>query len=526
MQLPVLIFNGDGKADLIAANYTSNNLSVLLGDGTGNFSPAANFSAGTGTRSVISADFNGDGKIDIAAANYTSNNISVLLGDGAGNLGSSTNFTVAVGANPISIVSGDFNGDGKADLATANYSTNNVSVFLGTGTGSFGTVKNFAVSTNSNPQALISADFNNDGKVDLATANSNANNESVLIGNGAGSFGSSIAIPVNTTANSVISADFNGDGKTDLATANSNASNVSVALSTAISSYTTSAAINFFADDQPQSIISADFNGDGKADLAVANYNTNDISIILNSTTTLQITGKNSVCPGASTVLYASGANTYLWHPTNTLNDSIGSFETASPIATTNYTVTGIYGTNCMNTNTITVTVYPTPTITIHMIAGDTCKNATSPLTASGANTYVWTSLTNTTTTTYTGTTYVVSPTVTTTYSVTGTDTNGCQNTTNFVQVISKNCTTGIDQISNANQLIVYPNPSNGNFIVETNTIERQLVQLFDVTGKMILSQYINGKTTVDTGIIPDGIYNISITGNGGVMNKKLVIVR
>ncbi|MES2139912.1 MAG: VCBS repeat-containing protein, partial [Bacteroidota bacterium] len=106
------------------------------------FTPATNFAVGGDAFSIISADFNGDGKADLATANYSSNNVSVWLGNGLGSFGSATNF--AGSGYAFSIISADFNGDGKADLATANYSSNNVSVWLGNGLGSFGSATNFA----------------------------------------------------------------------------------------------------------------------------------------------------------------------------------------------------------------------------------------------------------------------------------------------------------------------------------------------------------------------------------------------
>ena len=122
-------FNGDGKPDLATANYTSSNVSVLLGNGMGGFGTVTNFTAGAKPISVTVGDFNGDGKPDLAAANYSSNNVSVLLGNGMGGFGAATNFTV--GTRPYSVAVGDFNGDGKPDLATANFTSSNVSVLLG-----------------------------------------------------------------------------------------------------------------------------------------------------------------------------------------------------------------------------------------------------------------------------------------------------------------------------------------------------------------------------------------------------------
>ncbi|HEX7415284.1 MAG TPA: VCBS repeat-containing protein [Bacteroidia bacterium] len=166
------------------------------------FSPASAspFTAGSAPHSVISADFNGDGKLDLAVANSSSiGTVSILLGNGTGTFGTATNFTV--GSNPQSVTSAGFNGDGFADLAVANANSNNVSILLGNGTGTFGAVTNFAVG-GADPWSVTSADFNGDGYLDLATANaggsSNGNTVSVLLGTGFGTFGTATNFTVGT----------------------------------------------------------------------------------------------------------------------------------------------------------------------------------------------------------------------------------------------------------------------------------------------------------------------------------------
>ena len=121
-------FNGDGKQDLVVANPSSNNVSILLGDGTGNFSGPTFLNAGSQPFSVAVGDFNGDGKQDLAVANETSNNVSILLGDGAGSFGAATNFSV--GGFAFSVAVGDFNGDGKQDLAVGTGGPSTVSILL------------------------------------------------------------------------------------------------------------------------------------------------------------------------------------------------------------------------------------------------------------------------------------------------------------------------------------------------------------------------------------------------------------
>ena len=109
---------------------------------TPSFTPAANFLAGSVPYSVALADFNEDGIPDLAVVNQNSNNVSILLGTGTGSFGAATNF--AAGSSPHFVSVGDFNGDGKQDLAVANFNDNDVSILLGSGTGSFGAATNFA----------------------------------------------------------------------------------------------------------------------------------------------------------------------------------------------------------------------------------------------------------------------------------------------------------------------------------------------------------------------------------------------
>ncbi|MCZ8120748.1 MAG: FG-GAP-like repeat-containing protein, partial [Microcystis sp. LE18-22.4A] len=163
--------------ETVKVNLTSGGDYILGANSSTSFNPATNFSVGSYPFSVTVGDFNGDGKSDLAVANRDDNNVSVLLGTGTGSFGTATYFTV--GTRPISVTVGDFNGDGKSDLATANIISKNVSVLLGTGTGSFGTATNFTVGDS--PNSVTVGDFNGDGKSDLAVANYFGSNVSVLL---------------------------------------------------------------------------------------------------------------------------------------------------------------------------------------------------------------------------------------------------------------------------------------------------------------------------------------------------------
>ena len=267
--------NGDGKLDLTTANYFSNTVSVLLGNGDGTFGTAANFAVGDSPTFVAVADLNGDGKLDLATANYSSNTVSVLLGNGDGTFGTATDF--AVGSSPESVAVADLNRDGKIDLTTANYSSNNVSVLLGNGNGTFGTATDFAVGDY--PSSVAVADLNRDGKLDLTTANYFSDTVSVLLGNGDGTFGTATDFAAGSVPYSVAVADLNGDGLLDLTTANYFSNTVSVLLGNGDGTFGT--ATNFAVGDSPTSVAVADLNGDGLLDLTTANYFSNTVSVLL-----------------------------------------------------------------------------------------------------------------------------------------------------------------------------------------------------------------------------------------------------
>ena len=127
-------------------------------------SPPVSYPVGVGPSSLVVGDFNGDGKPDLAVANYQSNSVSVLLGNGDGTFQAARNSVV--GAAPTSIAEGDFNGEGKLDLVVANFLDNSVSILLGNGDGTFHNAPNSPLSMY-RPNLVAVGDFNGDGKLDV-----------------------------------------------------------------------------------------------------------------------------------------------------------------------------------------------------------------------------------------------------------------------------------------------------------------------------------------------------------------------
>ncbi len=239
------------------------------------FGSPVHFTAGAGPESLVTADFNGDRKLDLAVPNPNSNNVSILLGNGDGTFRPAVDY--GVGQSPVTAAVGDFNGDGKLDLVVANNVSNNVSVLLGKGDGTFQTAVEH--SAGENPVAVAVGDFNRDGKLDVVVTDAGSNKITVLLGNGAGSFQSAVSYGVGQNPVSVAVGDFNGDGKLDLVVANHDSNNVSVLLGNGDGSFRT--AVNYGGTPNAASAVVADFNGDGKLDVVVANALGYDVAVLL-----------------------------------------------------------------------------------------------------------------------------------------------------------------------------------------------------------------------------------------------------
>ena len=230
------------------------------------FAPARSYATGRAPDSVAIGDLNGDGTPDLATANYgyRADSVSVLLNRGDGSLRAKRDYTTGLHSNSVAI--GDLNGDGKPDLATANWGADSISVLLNRGDGSFQRKLDYA--TEGDPHSVAIGDLNGDGKPDVATADDRANRVSVLLNRGDGSFQPKLDYRTGRFPYSVAVGDLNGDGKLDLATANNEADSVSVLLNKGDGTFRPKH--DYASDRVPFSVAIGDLNADGKPDLATA----------------------------------------------------------------------------------------------------------------------------------------------------------------------------------------------------------------------------------------------------------------
>ena len=310
--------NGDGKIDLVAANFGSgsgNTLTVLTNNGNGVFGSNATYSVGNGPQSMVAVDVNCDGKMDLVSANRNGASLTVLTNGGGGIFGS--NATYYVGAIPVSVTAADINGDGKMDLISANLSAQ-LTILTNNGSGSFGSNATLFVTgiPFSAPEFVTAADVNSDGKVDLIFADGVPSTLTILTNNGNGILGLNATYRVGNEPRSVVAVDVNRDGKVDLISASAGDATLTVLTNAGSGLFGSNATYN--VGFGPISVAAADVNNDGKSDLISANYYDNTLTLLTASPVSAPPL-LSIAAAGNQTVIYSppSGANFTLQTTTN-----------------------------------------------------------------------------------------------------------------------------------------------------------------------------------------------------------------
>jgi hypothetical protein len=283
--------NNDGKLDIVSSSMWNGDVYAMLGNGDGTFSPPISSSilappyTSSGyiyPQGVALGDLNDDGYLDVVLANEanveTNVYVTVLFGNGTGHFNSPTNY-VAVYSR--SLVLADFNHDGKLDIAV-NGEYDSIGVLLNNGNGTFSGTTNFARGdSGGESDTIVTADFNGDGIPDLATANNDSQSVSVLLGQGDGSFSNAVVYPVSDYARGLAAGDFDYDGKVDLV-ASTYGGNLIILKGNGDGTFSIQPPLNIggisFA------VAAADFDTNGTPDLVKANLFDNTLNVLLNFT--------------------------------------------------------------------------------------------------------------------------------------------------------------------------------------------------------------------------------------------------
>lgn len=290
-------FNNDGKLDIVEAdNYSTR---ILLGEGTGNLFLITNRNDySVYPAAVAVGDFNGDGKTDLAIANIgnpSGRGVAIGFGRNDGTFGPSTNYTLP--NEPRDIRVGDIDGDGKPDLVISLQSyysanSNSVCILPNKGDGTFGTPQYHAWSAKDAHTSLELGDFNGDGKLDIAVLNYNSRSVTIRLNTGSGILGApnDYYMGFSFPPTSIASSDFNRDGIIDLIVRGGALARI--LLGNGDGSFTIGSQMSAPSDSGSHGAVGVgDFNGDGLPDIALVNYSGNSIAIMLNQTLpTLQIT--------------------------------------------------------------------------------------------------------------------------------------------------------------------------------------------------------------------------------------------
>ena len=281
VSVAVADLNHDGIPDLVTANQNSADVSVLVGHGNGTFAPQQRFTVGAGPASVAVADLNHDGIPDLVTANQKFADVSVLVGRGDGTFAPQQRFAVGVDVVPNFVAVADLNRDGIPDLVTANQNSADVTVLLGRGDGTFAAAQRFTIGVGVVPNFVAVADVNHDGIPDLVTTNAGSNEVSVLVGRGDGTFAAAQRFTVGAGPASVAVADVNHDGIPDLVTANGSSNDVAVLLGRGDGTFAAAQRFVVGVGERPVSVAVADVNHDGIPDLMTANGSSSDVAVLL-----------------------------------------------------------------------------------------------------------------------------------------------------------------------------------------------------------------------------------------------------
>lgn len=277
-------FTNDGNLDVATANQASDTITILPGSSTGTFGAPIATNVGSAPISLVAGRFNGDTNLDLAVVNAGSDTVSLLLGTGNGTFTNGGTINVGIGASRIA--SADLNADGRLDLAVVNSISNTISIFLGDGSGGFNQVAGSPVNVGVSPNDIALGQLDGVDGIDGTVANLDPGNPgtiSLLLNNGTGLLTNTGSFFVGDLAEGVAVADFNGDGRNDIAATafGLGTGTLRVFLNTGGMNFTVGA--DLIVPQGVYRVAAGDLDGDGFPDLAVTNTANNTLELYFNN---------------------------------------------------------------------------------------------------------------------------------------------------------------------------------------------------------------------------------------------------
>ena len=278
--------DGDGDQDLAVANHDSDNVTILKNNGGGNFfePPSSPEAVGITPQMVMAADLDGDGDQDLAVANYITDNVTILKNPGGGNFFEPPSSPEPAGDGPHAVAASDLDGDGDQDLAVANNISDDVTILKNPGGGSFFEPPSSPEPAGRAPWSVATADLEGDGDEDLAVVNLASGDVTILGNQGGGNLFELASSPeqVGERPTSIAVTDLDGDGDQDLAVPDIESDLVTILNNDGTADFAEPASSPELVGDAPESVAAADFDGDGDQDVAVANGLSSAVTILRN----------------------------------------------------------------------------------------------------------------------------------------------------------------------------------------------------------------------------------------------------
>ena len=275
-------FTHNNRSDVIVVNSGTDDLSVLVGSGNGTFEREMVYKMGSNSQPyyVITCDVDQDQQLDIVSVNSKLNSITVLMGQSDGTFANQTMYSTGNDSHPFAGASADLNNDGRLDLITANEGTDSIGVLFGFNYTTFRSPVSYSSNDSFRPFGIAASDFNNDGFQDIATAFNGNGKIGIYLGCGNGSFILTITYSIGDNARpwSIIASDLNNDDRVDIIVTENRSGGIGILLGYGNGSFT-KARMYSFESSGLKSVAVGDWDNDGRLDLIVVDSDADSVEV-------------------------------------------------------------------------------------------------------------------------------------------------------------------------------------------------------------------------------------------------------